>query len=149
MKRTLPFIMRKPRWDVKCRGCIHKAGLHLSSAALFRCQDVKRLGLLFLAWPPVCRLQHEVPLRRCEEAKSHPTGRLENGRLRLHQQFTTEGFAADRDENVAQEGLADEQQVPGHRAPGTLFWERECRCILVPRSRGTCHRLDAALMRSA
>lgn len=64
---------------------------------------------LFLAWPPVCGVQHEVPLRRCEEAERHPTGRLEDGRLRLHQQFRTEGFAADRDENVAQEGLVDER----------------------------------------
>lgn len=90
---------------LKCGGCSHKAGLHLSSAALSRCQTS---GLfLFLAWPPVCRAQHEVPLRRCEEAERHPTGRLEDGRLRLHQQFTTEDFAADRDENVAQEGLVE------------------------------------------
>lgn len=26
-------------------------------------------AFLFLAWPPVCRAQHEVPLRRCEEAE--------------------------------------------------------------------------------
>lgn len=52
---------------------------HLSSAALFRCQTSVTPGFSF-SWraPPVCRVQHEVPLRRCEEAERHPTGRLDD-----------------------------------------------------------------------
>lgn len=109
MNRTLPLIMGKPRWDVKCGGCSHKAGLISLLQQSSRCQTSGSSFSSSWAWPPVCRVQHEVPLRRCEEAERHPTGRLEDGRLRLHQQFRTEGFAADRDENVAQEGLVDER----------------------------------------
>lgn len=118
MNRTLPLIMGKPRWDVKMRWSQSQGRAHLYSAAEFSLSNV--WVFLFLAWPPVCRVQHEVPLRRCEEAERHPTGRLEDGRLRLHQQFRTEGFAADRDENVAQEGLVDERA--GTRTQSTGYF---------------------------
>lgn len=58
--------------------------------------------------PPVFRVQHEVPLRRCREARSYPTGWLEDGRLRPAAGSQDGGVVADRDENVAQEGLVDE-----------------------------------------
>lgn len=80
-KKTLPLIMRTPRWDIKCGGCSHKGGL---ISLVQRCSDVKPLGRgSCSSWEsaPVCRVQHQVPLRRCEEARMHPTGRLDDGRL--------------------------------------------------------------------